>query len=138
MKGLVVPSVHGMHGLYWCAGWYAVQALFLIATLVFMDGLVAPFLVLALVGLYTYVAIGLLRALKPAWHFATFIAFLSIIVNAVAIACAPGEIADHETTLAEAALDVVSLALFVLVYAYLRKPSVREIYGVPANYQGQE
>jgi len=120
--------------VYWCSAWYALQSVFAFIASAFQDGMVSSFALIVFGGFCAYAALGLLRALKPAWHIAAFLAFLSIILTAITVACAPGDIVDDEKHLLEAALDVVMLAVFVLVYSWLRKPAVRTLYGVPESY----
>lgn len=135
MQSIVAPQIRGEQGVYWCAAWYALQGVLSLGMSVFQDGTFTRLALIVFGAFCVYAALGLLRALKPAWHIATFIAFASIILTGVSIACAPGEIADNEITLFEAALDVLVLTLFILVYSYLRKPRVRKLYGVPMSYR---
>lgn len=134
-QSMVVPAIRGKTVVYWCAGWYALQGIAALVVAVLDEGFFSTLLALVFGALCIYAALGLLRALKPAWHIATFLAFLSIILNSVAIACAPGEIADGEKHLLEAAVDIVLLAIFILVYSRLRRPQVRSLYGVPETYR---
>ena len=132
---LVADSVRSTHGIYWCSALFAVQAMLALAAGVLESGFFAPVLMLGYGALSAYVSLALLQAVKAAWHWATFILFLSIIVSAVAVACAPGEMADGEQHFLETVLDVVMLALFILAYSFLRRPAIREIYGVPLSYR---
>ncbi|MBW3568435.1 MAG: hypothetical protein KY410_10850 [Proteobacteria bacterium] len=134
-QSMVVPAIRGNTGVYWCAGWFAIQGMTALVVAILDDGIFSTLLALVFGALCIYAALGLLRALKPAWHVATFLAFLMIILNSVAIACAPGEIADGDKHLLEAAFDIVLLAIFILVYSRLRKPGVRSLYGVPETYR---
>src|SRR5690606_28436414 len=93
---------------------------------------------LLLAGVQVYAALGLLRTRKPAWHLATFLAFAAIVLNGIAIACAPGAIADGESTLLEAAIRIVVLAVSLHVYWYLRQPQIRTLYGVPLSYRVED
>lgn len=134
MQSIVAPRIRGEQGVYWCAAWYAVQGVLSFGMSAFESGFFTKLVLIVFGAFCTYAALGLLRAVKPAWHIATFIAFASILLTGISIACAPGEIADNEIMLFEAALDVLVLTLFILVYSYLRKPRVRELYGVPKSY----
>jgi len=141
MNGLsrawIAPDIRGRDGIYWCAGWYGFAAVACLAVSVFENG-VAGFSFLLLAGaLHAYAALGLLRGLKPAWHVAAFLAFVTLVTRLVATACAPGEIADGDRHLFEAAIDIVVLAIAITVFRYLRKPSIRRLYGVPESYRNE-
>ena len=135
MQSIIAPRIQGEQGVYWCAAWYALQGVLSLGASAFQDGIFTKLVLIVFGAFCVYAALGLLRALKPAWHIATFIAFVSIVLTGISIACAPGEIADNETTLFEAALDVLVLTLFILVYSCLRKPRIRTLYGVPLSYR---
>ena len=138
MKGVIAPAVQERPGLLWVAAYYALLAVIGAVTFFLDDGLFARFSELTFIVVYAYVAFGLLQADKPAWHLAAFFAFIGIIVNGVATACAPGNIADGDITLFEASGTVTLLVLSFFVFAYLRKPDVRAIYGVPQTYRNDE
>ncbi len=135
LRSWVSPRILDRHGICWCAAWFALQAVIAFVAGVLESGAFALTLLFAIGGLNAYVALGLLRGLKPAWHFATFLAFVTVLLKIIATACAPGEIADGDRHLPEAALDIVILAIAVLVFGYLRKPSVRRLYNVPESYR---
>lgn len=138
MQSIVAPRIRGEQGIYWCVAWYALQGVLSLGMGAFEDGMFAKLVLIVFGAFCVYAALGLLRALKPAWHIATFLAFAAIILTGISIACAPGEIADNEITLFEAALDVLVLTLFILVYSYLRKPRIRELYAVPRSYKAED
>lgn len=131
----IAERVRGRSGVYWCAAWFALQALIAFVASVLETGAMTLSLLIAFGGLNAYVALGLLRGLKPAWHFATFLAFITIALKLLATACAPGAIADGDRTLFEAALDIMLLAGAVLVFMHLRKPAIRALYKVPESYR---
>lgn len=133
----IAPGVRGREGIYWCATWYGVIAIACLAFGAFETGVIG-FAFLAITGgLHAYAALGLLRGLKPAWHIAAFLAFVTLVTRLLATACAPGEIADGDKHLFEAALDIVVLAIAVTIFTYLRKPAIRSLYKVPASYRAE-
>lgn len=131
----LAERIRNHHGVYWCAAWFALQAVLAFVTGAIESGVFTLTLLFAFGGLNAYTALGLLRGLKPAWHFATFLAFVTIIMKLLATACAPGEIADGDQHLAEAALDIVILAIAIIIFGYLRKPAIRSLYSVPERYR---
>lgn len=99
------------------------------------EGFVGRTFLLAVAALKLFAAFGLLRAEKSAWHVAAFLAFVGIVWNAIAAACAPGAIARGDMHLFEAAWKVLMLGISFVVFSYLRRPDIRRLYGVPANYR---
>lgn len=131
-----VIRLHEHRGIAWCAAWFGFVALAAFVTSVLPNAaFVARAVLLAIGGLHGFVAFGLLRGVKAAWHLAAFLAFITIVLRASAIACAPGEIADGDKHLLQAALDVAVLAIAIVIYGYLRKPHIRVLYGVPESYR---
>jgi hypothetical protein len=131
----LVLRIRGQHGIYWCAAWFALQALAMFVTGVLETGAFELTLLFAVSGLHAFVALGLLRGMKSAWHIAAFLAFATMVLKLLATACAPGDIADGDKHLLEAALDIVVLAIVILIFGYLRKPFIRKLYNVPETYR---
>lgn len=129
------PRIRGQHGIYWCSTGFALQALAMFVTGVLETGAFALTLLFALGGVHAFAALGLLRGMKSAWHIAAFLAFATLVLKLLATACAPGEIADGDKHLLEAALDIAILAIAILIFGYLRKPSIRALYNVPETYR---
>lgn len=129
------PWLKDEPGVAWCAAWFAIAATasFVIAALP-QTGALGRIFLLVVGGLHAYAALGLLRGLKAGWHVAAFLAFLTIVTRAVAVACAPGAIADGDTHLLVAALDVLTLAIGIVIFSWLRKPAIRKRFGVPPQY----
>lgn len=133
----IAPGIRGRQGIYWCATWYGLVAITCFAASAFEGGVIG-FAFLAIFGaLHAYAALGLLRGLKPAWHIAAFLAFVTLATRLLATACAPGEIADGDKHLFEAAIDIVVFAIAVTIFSHLRKPVIRRLYGVPETYGGE-
>lgn len=130
----IAAAIHGNRGIYWCSAWFGGLALLAFASAVYDSGALELTLGVAVGGLHAYAALGLLRGLKPAWHIAAFLAFVTIVFKLLAVSCAPGKIADGERHLAAAAFDVLMLALAIVVFMRLRRPDVRRLYGVPVSY----
>lgn len=128
---LVVPAVHGFIGVQLTALFFAVQAVLMLVAWTYADGLFEPLFVLVGAGLYAYIAWGLTRAEKSAWHLAAFFAFVGIVLNLLSVACAPGELADGNMSLLDVAGDMLMLVLSILVWGYIRRDPVREVFGVP-------
>lgn len=135
-KTWLAPWLPENPGIAWSAGWFAVPAVAMFVFAALPDtGVIARLFFLLVGALHAFAALGLLRGVKSAWHIATFLAFLTIVTRLLAVACAPGEIADGDQHLGEAAIDVVTLAIAILVYTYLRRPEVRALFSVPLEYR---
>lgn len=128
-------KIRGQRGIYWCAAWFGVIAILCFAVSVFENGVVGFSFLLIIGGVHAYAALGLLRGLKPGWHVAAFLAFITLVTRLLATACAPGEIADGDKHLFEAAFDIVVLAIAVVIFIHLRKPAIRRLYSVPESYR---
>lgn len=131
----LAPRISGQTGIYWCAAWFAMLAVAAFLASVLETGMLAVTFMAVAGGLHAYAALGLLRGLKPAWHVAAFLAFIAIVTRLLATACAPGEIAEGDRQLHEAAIDIVVLAISVTVFSFLRKRPIRRLYGVPESYR---
>lgn len=128
---ILVPAVRHFTGVQLTALFFALQSVLMLLASAFADGSFTRIGVLLGAGLYACIAWGLTQARKPAWHLAAFFAFVGIILNLVAIGCAPGRLAEYEITLLDVAGDMLMLVLSVLVWGYLRRAEVREVFGVP-------
>lgn len=134
---LVVPAVRGFNGVQLTALFFAAQSLLLLFATAWEDSHLVTAFVLAWAGLYAWIAWGLVRAEKAAWHLAAFFAFVGIVLNIVSVACAPNNIADGDMTLLDAGGDILMLVLSILVWGYLRRPMVRDVFGVPTYSDSQ-
>ena len=135
---LLVPSLQGFTGVQLTALFFAVQAILMLFAWTYTDGPFESVAVLVGAGVYGYTAWGLTRAEKSAWHLAAFLAFLGIILNLLAVACAPGDLADGDITLLDVAGDMLMLVLSIIVWGYIRRQPVREVFGVPTYPQHDE
>lgn len=131
----LAPRIRTEAGVLWCAAWFGFIALLLFAFGLLDAGPVRTVFRFIIGALHAYAALGLLRGLKPGWHIAAFLAFTMMITRIVAVSCAPGEIARGDSNLFHAAVDVLLLAVAVVIFAYLRKPAIRRLYGVPESYR---
>lgn len=134
----LAPQVRTEAGLLWCAAWFGFVALLLFGFGVFDGGPARTMFLFAIGALHAYAALGLLRGLKPGWHIAAFLAFAMMITRIIAISCAPGEIARGDSNLFHASSDVLLLTIAIVIFAYLRKPEIRRLYGVPESYRTAE
>lgn len=94
-----------------------------------------PLVTLLAAVAFLYAAYGLLKGLKSGWHIAAFMAFATLVTRAVGVACTPGEIASGDADLLDALREVFLLISAWIVFAILRRPEVRRLYGVPESYR---
>jgi hypothetical protein len=134
----IAPEIRAQRGLQWCAAWFGLNAVAALLFAVFTEGLAGLLFLFLLAGLHAYACVGLLRGLKSGWHIAAFLAFATIVVQSISVACAPGNMARGDMHFFELVLNVLILAVAVLVFGYLRAPAIRRLYGVPENYRVAE
>jgi hypothetical protein len=128
---LLVPAVQNFQGIQLVVLFHAAQSLLALFAGAFTDGISSRFVILAIAGVHAWTAWGLTRAHKPAWHLAAFLAFAGIVLGLLAVACAPGKLAEGDITLLDVTGEMLMLVLSFLVWSYIRRPDVREVYGVP-------
>lgn len=135
MNELIPHAIRGYRGVHLTVAYFAVFAVISLVLGYLDDGFFSSIFIYSLAGAYAWTAYALFTVRKSGWHFASFFAFITIILNAIALSCAPGEIADDKMSLFQVTYDVLTLVLSVLIIGYLRRPDVREIYGVPLSYR---
>lgn len=128
---LLVPAVQGFQGIQLVVLFHAAQSLLALLAGAFTDGIFSHLVLLVIAGVHAWTAWGLTRAHKPAWHLAAFLAFVGIVLGLVAAACAPGKLAEGDITLLDVTGEMLMLVLSFLVWSYIRRPDVREVFGVP-------
>lgn len=122
-------------GLPLIAGFYALQAIALMLAAGFAGGVLSMAWWLVWGAVFLVVGIGILRRRKSAWHLACFLSFAGALWQLLAVACAPGELADGETNIFLVTVNMSMLAVYLVIFAYLRRADIRVLYGVPPSYR---
>ncbi len=131
---LIPHAIRGYRGIQLTAAYFAACTLLSLGLGLFTEGFFASLFLYSFAGAYAWTAYALFSVRKSGWHFACFFAFVTIVLNIISLACAPRDIAAEEMNLFEVAFDMLTLVLSFIILTYLRRPDVREIYGVPLSY----
>lgn len=135
MKRMLAPALAAHQGIIRVSVWFGFSALVSLGMLIMHEGLAGRAFLLSVAALKLFAAFGLLRAEKSAWHIAAFLAFMGMVWNAIAAACAPGALARGDMHLFEVVWKVFVLVISFVVFSYLRRPDIRSEYGVSESYR---
>ena len=131
MDSHVPPAIQGFQGIQLIIAYHLIVAAIMLVFLFLADNVGERLTMMIATLLYGWIAYALFSVRKNGWHLARIVSFITVILNAVAVACAPEAIADGDGSLALVALDILVLLVNIQILAYLRRPLLREIYGVP-------